>query len=146
LLLEAGCVLGKILVALDHSDLSERVIAMLNQLQLQPTTEVLFAHVVAPVEVGEEPPADQPGQEPLLGLYRHIEEKVEVYQAKLPCPSKLEIVAGDPAEEIVRLANIHHVHLIVLGCRGLTGVNRILKGSVSSQVVADATCSVMVVR
>jgi nucleotide-binding universal stress UspA family protein len=138
-------VLGKILVAVDQSDLSERVIAMLYQLQLQPSAEVVFTHVVAPTEVGEEPSADQP-EEPLLGLYRHIEEKVEAYQAKLPCPSKLEIVTGDPAEEIVRLANIHHVHLIVLGCRGLTGVNRILKGSVSSQVVADATCSVLVVR
>jgi nucleotide-binding universal stress UspA family protein len=53
---------------------------------------------------------------------------------------------GEPTEEIIRLANIYRADLIVLGSRGLTGVNRILKGSVSSQVVSDAPCTVMVVK
>ena len=49
-------------------------------------------------------------------------------------------------DELVRLANIHQADLIVIGSRGLTGMNRILKGSVSSQVAADAHCSVLVVK
>jgi nucleotide-binding universal stress UspA family protein len=53
---------------------------------------------------------------------------------------------GNPAEEIIRLASIYEADLIVLGSRGLTGVNRILKGSVSSQVVSEAPCTVMVVK
>lgn len=135
-----------ILIALDNSDLSEQVFATLQQFQLQSIQKIIFVHVVAPVPMGEEPAADQPSPATPLGLYRHLEDKVQSYQVQLPCPSHLEIVAGDPAEEIVRLANIHQAQLILLGCRGLTGVNRILKGSVSSQVVADATCSVLVVR
>jgi nucleotide-binding universal stress UspA family protein len=34
----------------------------------------------------------------------------------------------------------------VIGSRGLTGLQRILEGSVSSQVVADAPCSVLVIK
>jgi len=78
--------------------------------------------------------------------YRHIEKQLQSYQTDLPCESELEIVTGDPAVEIVRLAHIHQANLIVIGTRGLTGLKRILEGSVSSQVVADAPCSVLVVK
>jgi nucleotide-binding universal stress UspA family protein len=56
------------------------------------------------------------------------------------------MVTGDPSEEIIRLANIYQADLIVIGSRGLTGMNRILQGSVSSQVVENAHCSVLVVK
>ena len=48
-------------------------------------------------------------------------------------------------EEILRLANIYQADLIILGTRGLKGVERIFHDSVSSQVVAEASCSVLVV-
>jgi nucleotide-binding universal stress UspA family protein len=44
------------------------------------------------------------------------------------------------------LAHIYHCDLIALGCRGLTGVSRIIQGSVSDRVFAEAPCSVLVVR
>ncbi|MGA9377200.1 MAG: universal stress protein, partial [Phormidium sp.] len=47
---------------------------------------------------------------------------------------------------IIRLANIHHADLIIIGSRGLTGLKRILERSVSSQVVEDAPCSVLLVK
>ncbi|CCH66944.1 hypothetical protein RINTHH_7890 [Richelia intracellularis HH01] len=43
-------------------------------------------------------------------------------------------------------ANIHQADLIVIGSRGLTDMKRIIQGSVSSQVVEDAHCSVLVVK
>jgi nucleotide-binding universal stress UspA family protein len=60
--------------------------------------------------------------------------------------SEIELVTGDPAEEIIRLANIYKADLIVIGSRGLTGMNRIVQGSVSGQVVEEAHCSVFVVK
>jgi nucleotide-binding universal stress UspA family protein len=45
------------------------------------------------------------------------------------------MVTGDPAEEIIRLANIYKIDLIIIGSRGLMGMKRIVQGSVSSQVV-----------
>jgi nucleotide-binding universal stress UspA family protein len=139
-------VLQTILVALDSSELSARVILTLKQFSLPADTNVILTHVIAPSDTGLEQPVDRPSNDPELGTYRHIEAELETIQATLPCRSQLEIVTGDPAEEIIRLANIYKADLIVLGSRGLTGVNRILQGSVSSQVVSDAHCSVLVVK
>lgn len=137
--------LKTILVALDGSDLSQRVIQSLDELQIHSAAKIILTQVIPPPESDGEMVVDRPhGSEELL--YRHIEKQLQSYQAKLPCKSELEIVVGDPAAEIIRLAHIHQANLIVLGNRGLTGLKRILEGSVSSQVVADAPCSVLVVK
>ncbi len=137
--------LKTILVALDSSELSQRVIQSLDELQIQPATKIILTHVMPSPEPDMEMAVDRPHTSEEL-LYRHIEKQLQSYQDDLPCQSELEIVTGDPAVEIVRLANIHQANLIVIGSRGLTGMNRILQGSVSSQVVADAPCSVLVVK
>lgn len=138
--------LKTVVVALDGSVAQERVIQSLEQLQLQPTTKIILSHVVSPPESDEEQIADRP-QSGFEGLpYLQIEKQMQSYQAQLPGESALEIVTGDPAEEIIRLANIYQADLIVIGSRGLTGVKRIIQGSVSSQVVENAHCSVLVVK
>jgi nucleotide-binding universal stress UspA family protein len=138
-------VLKTILLALDSSELSQRVIQSLDELQIQPATKIILSHVIPSPEPDIETAVDRPHTPEEL-LYRHIEKQLQSYQADLPCESELEIVTGDPAVEIVRLAHIHQANLIVIGSRGLTGLQRILEGSVSSQVVADAPCSVLVVK
>jgi nucleotide-binding universal stress UspA family protein len=138
-------VLKKILVALDSSDLSERVVQTLLQFQLQPTAEVIIAHVV--FKAGHDPDmtVDRPQVETEAVSHEAL-AKLQAYQAILPCKSELEIVTGDPAEEITRLANIHKADLVVIGSRGLTGMRRILQGSVSGQVAEEAHCSVLIVK
>ena len=137
--------LKTILVAVDSSELSQRVTQTLNELKIQPATKIILTHVLPSPELDTELAADRPHTSEEL-LYRHVEKQLQAYQADLPCDSDLEIVTGDPAVEIVRLAHIHQVDLIVIGNRGLTGLQRILEGSVSSQVVAEAPCSVLVVK
>lgn len=138
--------LKTIVVALDGSELSERVIQTLWELQLQPATKIILSHVIPPPESNLEVIADKPHIGSKALPYLHIEKQLQSYQAKLPGESELEIVSGDPSEEIIRLANIYQADLIVIGSRGLMGVKRILQGSVSSQVVEDAPCSVLVVK
>jgi nucleotide-binding universal stress UspA family protein len=138
-------VLKTILVALDSSELSQRVIQSLDELQLYPATKIILAQVMPAPESNMETAVDRPQASEEV-IYRHIEKQLQAYQASLPCESELEIVTGDPAVEIVRLAHIYQANLIVIGTRGLTGLERILQGSVSSQVVADAPCSVLVVK
>ncbi|WP_009634136.1 universal stress protein [Synechocystis sp. PCC 7509] len=138
--------LNTILVALDSSELSDRVLETIKQLPLSPEVKIILAHVIPASDSDLETAADRPQNEAQAMPYRHIEKQLQAYQASLPCDSELEIVSGDPAEEIIRLANIYHADLIAIGSRGLTGVKRILQGSVSSQVVEDANCSVLVVK
>ncbi|HAG85513.1 MAG TPA: universal stress protein [Cyanobacteria bacterium UBA11162] len=137
--------LKTIIVALDSSDLSERVMQTLNQLQIQSATKIILCHVIPSPEPDMEIQVDRPHVSEEL-VYQETERQLQSYQAELPCESEVEIVNGDPAVEIVRLAHIYHADLIVIGSRGLTGLKRILQGSVSSQVVADAPCSVLVVK
>lgn len=133
-------------IAIEDSTATEKAFQTLQQLQLPPTAKIILSHVMEPRDMGQEQAADKPHFSSDEPPFRHLEKQLQAYQQHLPCASKIEIVTGDPAEEIIRLANIYQVDLIIIGSRGLTGVKRILEGSVSAQVVADAACSVLVVK
>ena len=57
-----------------------------------------------------------------------------------------EVVAGSPAETIVRVAQEHDADLIVMGTHGRTGLQHVLLGSVAEKVVRLAACPVLTVR
>ncbi|MDZ8263973.1 universal stress protein [Nostoc sp. ChiQUE01b] len=138
--------LNSVLVALDGSDISERVIQALDKLVFSKDAKVILCHVFLTPESEMELPADRPQPESPTFSYFHIEKQLQLYQENLSARSELELVTGDPAEEIIRLANIYKTDLIVIGSRGLMGMKRIVQGSVSSQVVEEANCSVLVVK
>ena len=132
-----------IVVAVDGTDLSLAVISTLANLKISPEGKLVLAHVIPlPDDLGE---ADRPHRPELLS-FEEAETKLEEYKAQLPYTCESEVVTGDAAIELVRLAHIYKADLIVIGSRGLRGVNRIISGSVSSQVIAEAPCSVLVVR
>ncbi len=56
------------------------------------------------------------------------------------------MVMGDPAEEILKLADQMGADLIVMGARGRSGIFRFLMGSVSRKVLDHARCPVLLVR
>ena len=53
---------------------------------------------------------------------------------------------GDPAQVLIDVAEEMGAELIVVGARGLTGLQRWLLGSVSSKLSHHAHCDVMIVR
>jgi nucleotide-binding universal stress UspA family protein len=53
---------------------------------------------------------------------------------------------GHPAEMILDLAEREGIDLIVLGRRGISGVERFLMGGVSSSVVSHSKCDVLIVK
>jgi nucleotide-binding universal stress UspA family protein len=62
-------------------------------------------------------------------------------------PSALEfVVAGMPADEIVKAAGDWPADLIVIGSHGRGGVQRALLGSVAEGVMRHASCPVLVIR
>ena len=138
--------LKNILVALDGSEIAERVIQTLEDLAFSQEAKVILCHVFPTPESEMELPADRPHPESPALSYFQIEKLLQSYQEKLSVNSELELVTGDPAQEIIRLANIYKAELILIGSRGLTGMKRIVQGSVSSQVVEEAHCSVLVVK
>jgi len=128
-----------IVVALDCGESSHRVLHALNSLSLTANSCIILTHILS--KEGDESAVDRPHPSREI-----IEDQLRCYQSQIATPSDIEVIFGDPAEEIIRLANIYHADLIVIGSRGLTGVQRVIEDSVSSLVVAEAACSVLVVK
>lgn len=63
-------------------------------------------------------------------------------------PTQIEFITreGRPAEEIVAQAETDEIQQIVMGSRGLSGVKRLLLGSVAETVVRRADVPVNVIR
>lgn len=53
--------------------------------------------------------------------------------------------SGSAADEIVEFARQHEIDLVVCGTHGRRGLERVIMGSVSDDVVRDAPCPVLVV-
>lgn len=66
-------------------------------------------------------------------------EKVGYRVRQFPC-------VGPAAEEIMKVANREQPDLIVTGAKGQSAVARFLQGSVSTKLVQQSACSVLVVR
>lgn len=143
---ETTAVLKTILLALDGSEIADSVIQTLQELVISEDTKVILSHVFPTPESQVDIPADRPHPDSPTLSYLQVEKQLQSYQAELTVKSEIEMVTGDPPTEIIRLANIYQADLIVIGSRGLTGMNRIVLGSVSGEVVEEAPCSVLVVK
>jgi nucleotide-binding universal stress UspA family protein len=53
---------------------------------------------------------------------------------------------GHEAQEILKAARLQKADLVIVGSRGLTGLRRLLMGSVANTISHHAPCSVLVVR
>jgi nucleotide-binding universal stress UspA family protein len=140
-------VFKSVLIALDNSPLDNRIIDTVGQLRLSAEARLVLLHVIPYAEDMAVQDASRPLPADVEFPHHQLEQYLQERSQQLaPAQSRVELVQGNPDDEIIRLANIHQTDLIVLGNRGLTGLNRIIAGSVSSQVLEAAPCTVMVVK
>ena len=134
----------KILFPTDFSTASDAALVHAENLAKQSSAELLILHI-------EEPPLAYGGGELYYGLPEPSSERILKMLSDV-CPSdpqlsfKHRLVMGDPATEIVRVAEEEQAELIVLGTHGRTGLSRILMGSVAEAVVRHAPCPVLIYR
>jgi len=66
---------------------------------------------------------------------------------QVAAPADLEVeyllTEGDPTHEIEHIARTHRADLIVMGTQGLTGLRRLLMGSIAEKVIRLASCPVL---
>ncbi len=136
--------LRRILVGYDGSSDSER--ALEQGLALAECTggKVLVLSVARPPE---------PETSKAVGFRNaareQLEQKLSQIQARVqqnPIEIQTQVATGHPAEGILSKAREDQIDLIVLGYRGISGVDQVTLGSISEHVVSHASCPVMVTR
>ena len=152
--------LRRIALATDGSEASAKALAfVLTKFQPDRSTgkgrrvpiHVGVIHVIArrplaPIDVGTTIPwTKYRGLKIKEVSHRLVEESAQKLTAAGFMAEPLRQV-GNPADKIMKVAAQQHADLIVVGAKGLAGLDRFLLGSVSTRVVQHADCSVLVVR
>ena len=133
---------ANVLIAYDGSEPSRRALDRVRD--FMPNASVAVVTVAAPVY-----------RDPSLSKFPDQDEE-ERQQAALAEAKAILAVSGidartaapvgDAADEIVRMAREAGADLLVLGARGLNPVKRLVLGSVSTKVLHNAPCDLLVVK
>lgn len=125
----------RILVAYDGSDNADRALSRAISIAQKGEAALTIVLVVPP----------SPYDEVLEDGRRVLGRAAEKARGSLSDVSEV-LRDGQPADEILQLADDQEADLIVVGRRGLSAVERFFQGGVSSAVVAHSKCDVLVVR
>ncbi|WP_166179251.1 universal stress protein [Rubrobacter tropicus] len=149
----SGPSLGPILVCLDGSRRSAVAAGAGAEISAATGAALHVVYVMRPERYRPQfgPEAWEGWQENLKRASRDAASWVEERAARLReeagvKSAEAHLAFGEPAREVVRLAEEVGAGMVVVGSRGLGGVRRMLLGSVSDAVVEHAPCPVMVVR
>ena len=133
----------RVLVPLDQSDLSERVL---------PIAQCIAEYFNAKVDLVYVVPSESetlPDE-----VITHAHEEAEAYLKRIldswpstskPVDVKANVYAGYPASEIIEQAESQEDTLILMATHGYSGVQRLLLGSVAGKVVQATTTPVLLV-
>jgi len=85
-------------------------------------------------------------REEVLDAGEMVTRKVEELAKESDVTSNRLIVEGNPASEILRIAEEAKMNVIVMGSIGKTGLEKILIGSVAERVVCNSNVPVLIVH
>jgi nucleotide-binding universal stress UspA family protein len=156
---------GKILVAMDVSEMGKMVFARALTLAQQNNASLLLLHVLSPEEESSPLPIPSDLAEiyPAAGNDLTLEtwqqqwedferQGLEMLQSRAEQATEVGVkaefkqVSGSPGRAICGVASQWQADLIVIGHRGRSGLNEILLGSVSNYVLHHTSCSVLMVQ
>jgi nucleotide-binding universal stress UspA family protein len=145
----------KIAVAIDFSPGAALALTRASQIALESQAELILVHIL--------PPFSQPA--PLLNDLALGDAPAQVKESvcasakaqlhalyleqcqKLPAGKiMVRLLEGDPAKALAQLSAAEQVDLLVVGSTGLSGLSKVVFGSVAAKIVGKAPCSVLVVR
>lgn len=142
----------KVVVAIDGSDISKGVINYaLHYAAREEDADLLFLHVIpvsheSTVFYGEGLAFVPPSHEAVKREFDSFIEKEMRSVSQPPKNMSVTVRSGRVPEEIVQFAVEEDASMIMIGHRGLSGLERFFLGSVAAKVVANAPCSVYVYR
>lgn len=138
-----------ILVSLDISESSDKVVAEATQLAKAMSAKLYLLHVAEPEPdfigygVGPQTVRDSVSEE-FHKEHAHIQELAESLRLK-GLDAKGLLVQGSTVETILKQADKLEAQMIVMGSHGRGAIYKMLVGSVSQGVLHGAKCPVLVV-
>ncbi len=126
--------LGGVLLAVDGSDHALAAAHLLKNLPLPPDCKIDVISVLIPR---------------LAQYYEGLQAFMTQAWEMLTTAGRevtMQLLSGDPAEQIIEYASTRKPDLIVLGAKGRRATMNILLGGVAQQVVEYASCPILVVR
>lgn len=130
----------KILIPLDGSKRAEAVLTQVNGLLEVSDAEVVLLSVVEIPEVEQ-------GHLDVVGGARDVADRyLDGLTFDLGSRVSRKVVIGDPAAEILRVAQAEGVELIAMASHGYRGVARLFYGSTSERVLRASPAAVLVLR
>src|SRR5690349_1423819 len=141
----------RILHATDFSRASNRAFETAIDFAKTNRAELLLVHVLVPniaypVDSYADPTLYVELDRSMERQARSSLEKLvnKVQKAKIKVKGLL--LRGTAHEQIVRIAKNRRADMIVIGTHGLTGLKKLLMGSVAGRIVSEAICPVLTVR
>jgi nucleotide-binding universal stress UspA family protein len=140
--------MSTILIATDGSPEAREAVDYGLELAASETARVVLLQVIPPIDWTQldRGAIIRPIPEEIALRRSFALEEAARLAASHGVPVTSEVLAGDPADEIVTYADNHDVDLIVVGSRGRGTLASTLLGSVSRAVLHDARRPVLVVR
>jgi nucleotide-binding universal stress UspA family protein len=145
--------LKRILCPTDFSEPAGKALETAVELAQHFSAQLLLVHVVPPVPMPYQP-LDSTAT--AFDVTSYLQELTDISKKTLQnyadshvpqeVPTTLTVAAGDPAYEILRLAQELEADLMVIATHGYGGWRRFLFGSVAEKVVRQAACPVFVVH
>jgi glycine betaine transporter len=140
---------SKILYATDYSELSQEALKYATSLARATGSKLLITHVseqeLYPVgELFDEKVEPSPQELEQLQAVVPTDTSVACEHCLLHAPPSCANIC--PADEIVKCAAQEAVDAIVIGTHGRSGLSRLLAGSVASEVMRQADCTVVTIK
>lgn len=135
---------GRALFPTDFSDYANSVLACLPDLKAAGLREVVLLHVIRSSDV---PLPDTVNRESLERVRWGAEEHLYIARMALEGQGlrvRTRIEYGSPASQIVQVAQDELASFIVIGAQGWTAAQELLMGSVTYQVLRQATVPVLI--
>jgi len=133
----------QILCPIDLSENSLAAVEMATSLAMARESTILFLFVAFPelpasagLAIAE---VDQ-------AIQKENEKFHKITPTNIAVACEHELVRGNPAEEIIRIAEERGVEFIVMSTHGRSGLSRMLMGSVAEEVIRNANCPVLTLR
>lgn len=147
--------LRSVVLAVDSSAYAAQAVTFTTHLPLPADTEVVVAHVNPALN-----PAPSLYSSDLSVFERALEEeRRQIHEAGIELVEQAcrrltdtglrattAVPEGDPATEVLKLAEEREADLIITGARGVSLIQSLLMGSVADRLLRSARCSLLVAR